>query len=213
MDISYGEVIQGRHAIAEYIISRKSTNRFTVIDVGGAATGWSVHIADAFVDINPTPKLHFKVDICRHDSWNIILDYVNQHGKFDYSICTHTLEDIYNPYLVLDNLPRISRAGIISMPSVHTELNYIENTNWLGFAHHRYLFGHKNNTMIIAPKLPILERLSNRATLHEVEEIRFHWTHSIPYSMLMNNYLGPNTTTVIDNYENFIREQTSCMKQ
>ena len=210
MQVSYGEVIEGRHSIAEYVSLRKSIERFTVIDVGGSAVGWSVNIADAYVDINdcPSNKLNFKFDICRKEGWRKLFDYVDQFGKFDYSICTHTLEDIYNPYLVLDCLPKISKSGVISMPSVRTEVNYVESLNWLGFAHHRYLFGHRDGRIVIAPKLPLLEKLAGRVILKEVEEVRFNWTSSIEYEAFMDNYLGPNTDTVINNYEQFIREHS-----
>jgi hypothetical protein len=209
MQVSYGEVIRGRHEIAEYVARKKSAGAFTVIDVGGSAVGWSVNITDAVVDINdcPSTKLSFRFDICKKEGWRKLFDYADRVGKFDYCICTHTLEDIYNPYLVLDSMPKIAKAGIITMPSVKTEVNFIESLNWLGFAHHRYLFGYKDGTMMIAPKLPVIEKLSGRVTLKEVEEIRFQWRDSIEYQTFMGNYLGPNTDTVLKNYEQFIKEQ------
>lgn len=131
MQISFGEVNEGRQKIANYIFHKKEQKKFNVIDVGGSATGWSVNVTDVFIDINPcdNSKLQFNIDICKESSWLPILDYVNKNGKFDYSICTHTLEDIYNPYLVLDVLPKISKAGVITTPSIRSELSFIENLN------------------------------------------------------------------------------------
>ena len=209
MQVSFGEVMSDRQKIADYIFTRKTLGPFTVIDVGGSAIGWSLPIADAFIDINPcqTDKLQFNIDICKKENWRKVLDYVDTYGKFDYCICTHTLEDIYNPYLVLDMMPLIAKSGVITVPSVKTEINYIESKNWSGFAHHRYMFGHKQESMVIAPKLPIIESLANRVVLTEVEEIRYEWTKTIPYIVFMDNYLGPNTDTVLQNYERFIRDQ------
>ena len=208
MNISFGEVMEGRQLIADYVIYQKSKKPFTVIDVGGSATGWSLPIAAAFVDINKvdTFKTQFVVDICKQDSWNDLLLYVAMNGKFDFSICTHTLEDIYNPYLVLDHLPLIAKSGIISMPSIKTELNFVESLNWSGFLHHRYLFGHKQNKIVIVPKLPVIEKLTKQ-TLNVVEEIRYQWDNSIQYEVFMDNYLGPNTDTVLKRLEQFIKEQ------
>jgi hypothetical protein len=208
MRVSYGEVIQGREYIAQLIIEKKRQSKFTVIDVGGTATGWSTNIADCFVDINENNVKHqFVFDICKESNWQNILNYVQKFGKFDYCICTHTLEDIYNPYVVLDNLPRIAKSGIISMPSIHTEINFVESVHWSGFLHHRYLFGHKNQSIMIAPKLPVIEKLKNKKVLNLVEEIRYEWQNEIHYTVFMNNYLGPNTDTVLRNLEQFIAEQ------
>lgn len=210
MRISFGEVMKGRQEIADFIFLQKSKKQFRVVDVGGQAVGWSLPVADAFVDINSTSteKLQFVFDICKEKNWSSIIDYVEKNGKFDYCICTHTLEDIYDPYIVLDYLSKIAKSGIITMPSVKTETNYIESTSWCGFVHHRYLFGHKDQKMIIAPKLPIVEKLAFRKSLSYVEEIRYEWENNIPYEVFMNNYLGPNTNNVLKNYEEFIRVQS-----
>jgi len=95
------------------------------------------------------------------------------------------------------------------MPSIRTELNHVESDNWLGFAHHRYLYGYMDGRIVIAPKLPVLEHLTGRRVLREVEEIRFEWDGSIEYAVFMDNYLGPDTSTVLRNYERLIGEQTS----
>lgn len=206
---SYGEVLEGRQQIASWVVAQKQTRPFTVVDVGGSAIGWSVPIVDCFVDINlcDTHKLQFNIDICRQENWQPVLDYCAVNGKFDYAICTHTLEDIYNPYAVLDMLPQIAKAGIISVPSVKTELNHVEDKNWLGFAHHRYLFGFEHGHILVVPKLPMVEKLSSRVTLNTVEEIRFAWQQTLEYRMFMNNYLGPTTQHVLNNLEQFIRTQ------
>jgi hypothetical protein len=210
MLVSYGDLLEGRDFLTQLVLDKKNQSNFNVIDVGGAATGWTNQIADVFVDINrqDNNKLQFNFDICREKNWDPILDYVEKNGKFDFSICTHTLEDIYNPYLVLDMLPKISKQGYISTPSVLSEINNVESKNWIGYIHHRYLFGYKDNIIIIAPKLPVLEKLVNKKkpnTIHE--EIRFMWEDTLHYKIFMDNYLGPNPATVLRNFEAFILEQ------
>ena len=210
MRVTYGEVMQGRQQIADLIWNHKQQGKFTVVDVGGAATGWSAPLVDHMIDLNcdATLQHHMSFDICDVHAWNPMLQLVQHSGKFDYCICTHTLEDIHNPYVVLDLLPQIAHAGIISMPSIRCELSHVESNHWRGFVHHRYLFGESHGAMMIAPKLPVLEHVKWSHTCDHVEEIRFEWHKQIPYHVFMNNYLGPNTSHVLHMYEQFIRQHT-----
>lgn len=210
MDVVFGDIIEGRLIIADHIMREKSNGSFKVIDVGGTDTSWSSNLIDALVDVKSSDesKLQFIMDICRQDSWKKITDFVEENGKFDFCICSHTLEDIYNPYLVLDNLPKIAKSGVISMPSIKMEINLVENLNWSGFLHHRYLFGHRNGKIVIAPKLPVIEKISNKTQFDRTEEIRFWWKDTIDYEIFMDNYLGPDSSTVLENLEVFLKEQT-----
>ena len=100
------------------------------------------------------------MDICKQDAWLSLLELVEREGKFDYAICTHTLEDVYSPVVALEMMPRIAKAGIISMPSLWAELNHVESTQWLGFMHHRWIFDFdKEGNMLLLPKLGFLSSL------------------------------------------------------
>lgn len=217
LKVSFGEIIQGREDLANFIIENKIKdyfkNKFTVVDVGGAHTGWSSNIADCFIDLKhqDTEKLQFNFDICIEKNWDVVLNYVDKNGKFDFSICTHTLEDLYNPYVVLDLLPKISKQGVITTPSVFVELNFVENKSWSGFIHHRYLFGYKNEKIFLAPKLPFLESMIKKVITKPDPEIRFWWEDNVPYDIFMDNYLGPDSYTVIKEYKSFIKDQTDLI--
>lgn len=186
---------------------RSENPNYRVIDVGGVVNGWSAPIVDTIVDINSGPKV-ISVDICNHESWEKVLTLVEQRGKFEFSICTHTLEDVYDPFITLDMLPRIAKRGIITAPSIRTELSNVESSFWLGYIHHRWVFSQENGQMLIIPKLGMLEALArNKMTYQkDTEEIWYEWEDTIPYKIFMNNYLGPDAKTVIKNYSKLIDE-------
>lgn len=206
--VEYGEVLEGRERILDSIRQQKISKNFKVVDVGGAAVGWAAEVVDVFIDINHSSdeKKQFVFDICKEKDWQQVVDYVDEFGKFDFAICTHTLEDVYNPYVVLDHLPRISNSGIITMPSVKTEINLVESENWSGFLHHRYMFGYEDGEIVIIPKLPIVEKIGPKKVLRSVEEIRFTWERDLKYKIFMDNYLGPDIQTVLRNLEEFFNK-------
>src|SRR5438105_14790259 len=49
-------------------------------------------------------------DICEHHPWPFA------DKTFDFSICSHTLEDIRDPLFVCSELIRVSKAGYIEVP-------------------------------------------------------------------------------------------------
>ena len=65
--------------------------------------------------------------------------------------------------------------------------------------------------MFIIPKLTVLEAISNEANVKydkSREEIKFDWYKEIPYEIFMNNFLGPDTDTVIEALRQLIKDKT-----
>jgi len=210
MEISYGTIDHSKQYIRGLITSARSINPdYRVIDIGGVAgQRWSNDLCDLVVDINaPTndPKA-LAVDICNPRDWLKLFDLVKRDGLFDYAICTHTLEDVYDPILALEFLPKIARAGIITTPSLSTELSRPENPNWLGYIHHRWLFDQEQGTLLLAPKLSFLETFVKNTVEFDLEtfEICYEWTKELPFKQFMDNYLGPNAKTVVEEYQQLI---------
>jgi hypothetical protein len=215
LTVSYGTIAQNRSQILSHVVDAKSiNNQFRVIDIGGTAGGgWTNNIADMVIDINAqSTDKSMSIDICDESAWDVLLAHVQEHGMYDYAICTHTLEDIYNPVTALKYLPKIARRGVITMPSINTELSRVEHLNWIGYIHHRWIFDSQDGKMLLIPKLSVLESLFRNIRFKKsLEEVRFDWSDEIPYAMFMDNYLGPNASTVIDTYKRLI-EDSICAK-
>jgi hypothetical protein len=189
-----------RTVVEEYIgMLKESKPNMSVIDVGGGINSWcthTTHVVDIFV--NPGSKeefisLHpervmFNFDITQRDNWSEVLKYVEENGKFDYSICTHTLEDIPNPVLVCEMLQKISRRGFISVPSKYAE--YLRFETWYGvkgyrgFFHHKWIYSLKNNVFTGFEKANYWEHL-NDSRIDKPQghftEIGFMWEDSFDY--------------------------------
>src|SRR4029077_6051445 len=94
-------------------------------------------------------------------SWDPVLRHVAEHGRFSYSICSHTLEDLAYPAITLEMLPRISECGYIAVPSRYLESLRPEGP-YRGFIHHRWVLDadETHMSLILAPKIPLLEHLA-----------------------------------------------------
>lgn len=124
-------------------------DRDVVLDVGG----WMKPFprADYVMDIMPyetrgllgtvhdgperfTEKTWIIRDFCARDP------YPFPDKFFDFSICSHVLEDIRDPVFVCSELMRVSKAGYIETPSRLVEQTMgVESETYPGYCHHRWL--------------------------------------------------------------------------
>jgi SAM-dependent methyltransferase len=120
-----------------------------VLDVGGGASPFAR--ADWVIDlmayeqrglygsgVDPaterfTPDTWVRRDMCDREPWPFA------DRQFDYSICSHTLEDVRDPVFVCSELIRVSKAGYIEVPSRLEEQAYGVHGPWIGWSHHRWL--------------------------------------------------------------------------
>lgn len=73
-------------------------------------------------------------DFCDRDPWPF------EDNFFDFSICSHTLEDIRDPLYVCSELIRVSKRGYIEVPSRLIEsCRGVESDSIVGLSHHRWL--------------------------------------------------------------------------
>lgn len=203
MRIEYGDMESSRKEILEFCHARKNENpNYTIVDVGGVADSWSREVVSLVIDYRADDAHNsLKADICYHRDWEKIFAYVDAYGMFDYAICTHTLEDLASPFLALENLPKIAKSGIITMPSIKTEFSNIESEDWIGYIHHRWFFTEQENEMYVIPKLPIFQILGSVIPVSDskaTSEIRYHWENYIPYRVFMNGYHGPSPKEVLE---------------
>jgi hypothetical protein len=103
-------------------------------------------------------------DICDRRPWPF------EDNQFDFSICSHTLEDLRDPIWVCSELERVSRRGYIEVPSRAWETTRgIERSGQVGLAHHRWLVEVENRGLAFYCK---------------PHSIHSHWRFSLPRSFL-----------------------------
>jgi hypothetical protein len=122
-----------------------------VLDVGAAANPWLGDVVTDTLDFFPVTRHGYKFnthlgDINKASSFSCFQD-----NEFDFVSCTHTLEDVRDPLVVISEMQRVAKAGFIAVPNRHTELSNLQKHHpfgspsslgghHLGFAHHRWVF-------------------------------------------------------------------------
>jgi hypothetical protein len=182
-----------------------------IIDIGASMSDWTSPFVDAIVDIN-TPqtneKIFFQGNICNTDVWDKVEQYVSENGKFDFSICSHTLEDISSPYMVCKKIEKISKAGVIMIPSKYYELSKVES-HYKGWIHHRWIWNIENNELVGYPKNGFVEYMDQFDTLANQgnqgnTQIVLYWEENIPIKIVNDDFLGPSVDHVIGYYQNLL---------
>jgi len=185
--IEHNKVIEVLKGKRPSIIYPQLNTDSKILDLGGGHNCWGLphvnHIADflwteeekqGLFDIKQDLKL-FTVDIEDYRSWRRLEKYCEENGKFDFIICTHTLEDLNNPLLACQKMNEIGKAGYISVPTKYAELSRFEDYypkeefrnhpslekikcgGYKGYHHHRWVFQLKDNTFLGYPKQTSLE--------------------------------------------------------
>lgn len=104
-----------------------------MLDLGSYATrgGWGYQ--GRREDERFTEQTWVQRDICDHEPWPF------EDGRFDFAICSHTLEDVRDPVWVCQELMRVARAGYIEVPSRLEEQAWGVQGHWVGWGHHHWL--------------------------------------------------------------------------
>lgn len=194
------KLFEPRIHVLEHVKNLKNANPdLKVIDVGGGICCWcpeTTHVADIFIVPGSKEQLKidrpdvtvYDLDINQSENWHEILRYVEENGKFDYSICTHTLEDIPYANVVCEMLMKISKAGVIAVPSKYAEYLRFEKqyaiSGYRGFFHHKWIYSMKNNVFTGYEKNNYWEMV-NSYKLNKPDglftEICFMWENDFEY--------------------------------
>lgn len=133
-----------------------------IIDIGGA-NSFAHGYLDAVVDIREpqaSAKHKFIGDINTPEIWSEIEFVDNDLDKprqpWDYAICTHTLEDIYNPLFACQMIEKIAYRGLIVVPSKFREFSRFRHHH-RGFMHHHWIFDVIEGVFTGFPKLNFIE--------------------------------------------------------
>lgn len=186
-----------------------------VLDIGGSMMQHKEIKVDTLADIihpedapyEPSKLLanrFIKVDITREK-----LPFADK--QFDVVLCTHVLEDLPSPFLIMDEMARVAKRGLIVTPSMGFDMKFtpIDYTNWLtgarrvpGEAHHKWFFVKEGNVLKVIPKIfPILYTEEFQVTKWKGGcEMEYYWNGIIKYI----EFPGLNTHTLIDEYKRFV---------
>jgi hypothetical protein len=120
-----------------------------VLDVGGWADPF--RRADWVLDLMPyetrglygagpdpaqerfTAETWVQRDICDRDPWPF------EDTRFDFAICSQTLEDVRDPVGVCRELQRVARAGYVEVPTRLAEQSAGVEGDWPGWSHHHWI--------------------------------------------------------------------------
>jgi len=220
------ENLQGeRNKVQTYL---KENPSLKVLDVGGAMGSWANEFVAAYLDCNAsqyltgkTKALLFDGNISDPEGWDSILDHVAKNGKFDFAVCTQTLEDIRNPSFVCQRLPLVAKAGYIDVPSKYHELKVNERPSdqdrpkWglkghiLGYTGHRWIMNMVDGVLEMYPKLPFIEHLEGLDFFDPENPpghmLCFWWEGSIPWKIVNDDFIGPNPYFVYKYYREGLR--------
>lgn len=209
----------------EIIQKYKIRNTDRILDIGGSMDQHRHLKIDTLVDlIRPEEapyrpsKLcakHFvKVDITKEK-----LPFVDK--EFDFCLCTHTLEDLYNPFLVMNEMQRVAKRGIIVTPSMGKDMTFchVDLTDWLtgvrrlpGEAHHKWFFNKTGiNTIRIIPKVyPVLYTSNFHITEWSGNpEFVFYWKNSFK----VEEAPALNIHELIDEYQVYFNRNIKFIKK
>lgn len=199
-------------ALAKIESIYNSTPNFTLIDVGASANPWTKPYLTHVIDIEPSNlNVHqFVGNISTADVWNEVLEYVEENGKFEFLVSTHTIEDISAAPMVCQMFSKIAKRGFIAIPSKYIELSRHEGP-WRGFIHHRWIYDTDGSTLIAYPKQSFIEYVRYfdewvAANPREGrDELQFFWEDEIPLRVVNRDHLGPTWSAVIEYYKELVK--------
>lgn len=196
-------------AVDELKIARGE--QFSLIDIGASHNAFNRDYLTHTFDIIPNEMegVHgFIGNMNKYEDWLPLLEYVAEHGKFSFANCTHTLEDLANPMLVIDMLPKIAEQGFIAVPSKYNELQRREG-HFRGTMHHRWIWNNEDGILVAYPKIPIIDHMTFYPLEVEIEknselELRMFWISDIDFAIANNDYLGPTAEAIIQLYNRLL---------
>jgi len=107
---------------------------------------------------------------------------------FDFVFCTHTLEDIYNPFHAIDEISRVGRRGYIETPSARWELSKgVSYRGIIGAPHHKWIIYKEKDRIVFVEKNQLISKrkhhMKKRGLTEENSYMVFFWDETIEYEI------------------------------
>lgn len=200
-EYGFGPIGQKKLEVLQSLQGPAVSGEVSILDVGGSK---ETSIEDKFdyvkyvVDLRTVPNpnvVTFAGDLNDETTWRSVEDFVAKNGKFDFSVCTHTLEDLRNPALTAKMLGRVSRGGLVSMPSVYLEARRFQSLgSWRGYFHHRWLHAmdDEKREIVAVPKTAAFEHRAfdwfARKGKVRNEELWAVWQDDLDYHLFSDDF-------------------------
>jgi len=204
------------------LLNIKPTDR--ILDIGGSMTQHELIQIDTIADIirpEEAPYQPSKLKSKKFVKLDITRDKLPFKDKeFDIVLCTHTLEDLPTPFLVMDEMSRVAKKGLIVTPSMGFDMTFTEIniTDWLtgtrrvpGHAHHKWFFiKDKNGLKVLQKSFPVLYTPAFQIVGWTGEkEMIYVWKDKIDYEEISNL----NVHNLIDEYQKFVNANKQNIKK
>jgi hypothetical protein len=154
-----------------------------------------------FVDVDTVPaeKL-IKCDVARER-----LPFADK--SFDFVVCRHMLEDMFNPFPVCEEMSRVAKAGYVETPSPLAEMcRGVDGSSprYRGYHHHRFIVWAVGNELTFVSKYPIIEYFTCEE--HKLKEALTagarYWNTYYLWSgaMTVRHLQSPLDFSIVDDY-------------
>jgi len=213
-----------RDVMRERILDYLQENKFkSVIDLGGALDPWAREFVTLYVDLwepedwlqrypeNLEDGLVQKTarivgDLDHPNTWtDRIFPIVDEHGKFDFAICSHVIEHLANPLITLSMLSEIAEEGYVATPSKYTELkrggHYLQCR---GMLPHRWICTVRDGVLWLFPKLNFIEDVEFDWADHRGKpgELGFRWKDRVPFRIVTDKEIDdPDPMVAVEYYQ------------
>lgn len=202
----------------QQIIKRFRINpKDKVVDIGGSMRQHDQIKIDTLIDLIRPEEAPYGPSSLKAKNF-VSCDFTKQKlpfsdNQFDFCLCTHTIEDLNNPLLLLDEMSRIAKRGYITTPSMGKDMvfSHIDYTNWLtgsrrvpGDGHHKWFVKKQKSKLILIPKnYPILYSSNfNFINWSGEPETQYYWEKQIDYQEIKDL----NIHKLIDYYQNYVNK-------
>lgn len=213
-------LLTDKQIISKY--KMKSSDK--ILDIGGSMKQHEELGVDTLVDVihpEDAPYGASKLKAKRFVKLDVTKEKLPfKSKKFDFCLCTHILEDLSTPFLVIEEMQRVAKRGLIITPSMGHDMVYshVDFTNWLtgarrvpGQAHHKWFFVKEGENLKIMPRnYPILYTSKFHITGWDGdEEMIYYWEDKINYKEI----LGLSIHELIKEYERYIKRNEKHIKK
>lgn len=160
-----------------------------IMDLGGGLE--SLERATHIIDYHKpsTSAIWIPGNLCDLDTYRVFSD-----KQFDWVYCNHTLEDLYDPFIVLREAQRIAKRGLFGVPNWECEIAIqVRRGDWeniSGWPHHFWLIGRNKSTDRLE-FFPKLCWVVGGERDYERQNINFEWDgEELPYANIHWDYTG-----------------------